>query len=204
MLNSIFHLDIVQFVSIIGYIGIFAIVFLETGLFFGFFFPGDSLVFAAGLLAAKGIFNIWILVPTLIVLAILGYTVGYWFGDKLGIWLLKKEDSFFYKRRYLDKAHLFYKRHGGKSLVLGRLIPIVRTFIPIVAGMVKMPFKKYSFYNVVGGVIWGGGVTLAGYYLGALFPQVIHYLLPIVIIIVILSVLPAIYHLIKERQDQKN
>lgn len=197
MLEQLFQLNILQLVTLIGYIGIIAIIFSETGLFFGFFLPGDSLIFAAGLLAAKGIFNIWILVPLLIISAILGYSVGYWFGDKLGNWLLKRRESFFFKRHYLEKARDFYNRHGGKSLVIGRLVPIVRTFVPIVAGMVEMPFKKYCLYNIAGAILWGGGIALTGYYIGNLFPQLIHYILPITIVIVIFSIMPGIYHYFK-------
>jgi len=181
-------------------LGLLLIVFAETGFFFGFFLPGDSLVFAAGLLASKHIFNIWILVPALIVVAILGYTVGYWFGDKLGYWLMQRKDSLFFKKRYIHQAHEFYIKHGGKALIIGRLIPVVRTFVPIVAGMADMKYRSYLKFNVLGALVWGGGVTLAGYYVGALIPSAGHYILPVVIAIVILSVLPGLVHLYKRRK----
>ena len=199
MLDFLHHFNITEWVSTLGYTGLLVIVFLETGLFFGFFLPGDSLVFAAGLLASKHIFNIWILVPSLIVVAILGYTVGYWFGDKLGHWLMERKDSFWFKKRYVHQAQEFYKKHGGKALVLGRLIPIVRTFVPIVAGMADMRYRSYLLYNVIGAFAWGGAITLAGYYLGTLIPTAGNYILPFVLVIVFASILPGIIHFLRKR-----
>lgn len=199
MFENLFHIDINQLVTMIGYVGILAIIFAETGLFFGFFLPGDSLIFTAGILAYHGVFNLYVLMISIVIVAILGYTVGYWFGGKLGHWLIKREDSFWYKRKYLEKARDFYDRHGGKSLILARLVPIVRTFVPIVAGMVDMPFKKYTFYNVIGALVWGAGLCYIGYYIGSMFPNASHFLLPIVAGIILLSFLPAAWHLIKER-----
>src|SRR3990167_250120 len=157
---TISHGNITDLVSTIGYIGVFAIIFAETGLFIGFFLPGDSLLFAAGLLASQHIFHIGVMVPVVIIMAISGYFVAYWFGDKLGQWLLTREDSFFFKKHYLYQARDFYKKHGGKALILGRLMPILRTFVPIVAGMAKMRYRTYVIYNIVGGLIWAGGMTL--------------------------------------------
>lgn len=203
MFDFLQHLDMVQLATTVGTIGLIAIVFAETGIFLGFFLPGDSLLFAAGLLASQGLFDISFLVPALIIAAFLGYALAYWFGGHLGNWLLKREDSFWFKKRYLIEAGHFYQRHGGKALIIGRLVPVVRTFVPIVAGMAKMPYKSYLIYNIVGALVWAGGITLLGYYLGTLFPDAGHYILPLVIVIIVLSILPAVYHVWRERRNKK-
>ncbi len=200
MLEIIKNIDITQWVMTIGFAGVLFIVFAETGLFLGFFLPGDSLLFAAGVLAAKGFFSIGILIPSLIVTAVAGYALGYWFGAKLGHWLMRRNDSFWFKKKHLIKARDFYEKHGGKALILGRLLPIIRTFVPIVAGMTKMSYKKYSLYNVIGAIIWGGGITLLGYYLGTLLPSANRYLLPVIILIILISLIPAAFHLLRQRK----
>ncbi|WP_264769924.1 DedA family protein [Coxiella burnetii] len=193
------NIDLIHLVTAIGYFGILLVVFLETGIFVCFFFPGDSLLFSAGLLASQGVFKIWILVPTTIAVAILGYFLAYWLGEKLGGWLLRRPDSIWFKKSYLIQAKKFYDKHGGKSLILGRLIPVVRTFVPIVAGMTRMEYYCYIIFNVVGAFVWGGGVTLVGYYFGYLIPDVGEYILLIVLFIILLSLLPGIWHAVKSR-----
>lgn len=199
MFDWLQHLDMEQMISAIGYVGVLSIIFLETGVFLGFFLPGDSLLFIAGMLAAKGVFDLAILVPALIVVAFLGYALGYWFGDKLGHWLLARKDGLFFKRRYLTEAHKFYEKHGGKALMLGRLVPIARTFVPIVAGMAGMPKGRYTFYNIFGAIFWCGGVTCLGYLLGGLIPNASDYILPVVVLIVLVSILPGIFHFVGKR-----
>ncbi len=189
------HGDLTELVRTIGYIGIFFIVFAESGLFFGFFFPGDSLLFTAGFLASQGILNIWVLIPLVIMAAISGDSAGFWTGSKFIGWLMKKKESFLFKKAYIDKANKFYETHGGKALILARFVPAVRTFVPIVAGMANMEYKKFITYNVVGGFLWGAGMTLAGYFLGQIIPDVDKYLLPIILVIIFLSVLPGIIHM---------
>lgn len=193
-----FHLDMAHLVSTIGFIGVLCVVFLEMGFFFGFFLPGDSLVFTTGLLASKGLFNIWVLIPSLILTAIMGYIVGYWFGHRLGGWLNQRPDSFFFRRRYLTVAKTFIHQHGGKSIVLGRLVPIVRTFAPIVAGMSSMSYSRYTICNVLGALLWGGGVTLVGYWAGGLIPNATHWILPLAGLIILITLAPGIIHLIKQ------
>lgn len=190
------QIDLAHWVEVIGYAGILAIVFLETGLFFGFFLPGDSLLFTGGFLASQRIFNIWVLLPAIIVTAIMGYQLGYWFGKKCVVWLLQRPDSFWFKRRYLEQTKLFYDKHGGKALILGRLMPIVRTFAPIVAGMVVMTQRRYLFLNIAGALLWGGGITMMGYSLGQVIPDAQHYILPIVLMIIVLSIAPGIWRYI--------
>ena len=183
-----------------GYLGIFTIVFAESGLFFGFFFPGDSLLFTAGLIASQGFLNIWILVPLIILGAILGDNVGYWFGAKVGPKIFTREDSFFFHKRHVERTHNFYLKYGAKAIVLARFIPIVRTFTPILAGVGTMPYGTFLKFNIVGGVLWGAGVTLLSYFLGAVIPGIDRYLLPIIIGIIVVSLIPIIVELIKNKQ----
>lgn len=192
---SFLHFDLPELIATFGYIGIFLIVFAESGLFFGFFLPGDSLLFTAGFLASQTILDIKILVPLVIIGAIAGDSAGYWMGGHFGRWLMRKKESFFFSKEHLKRAQDFYDKHGGKTLILARFIPAVRTFVPIVAGMAEMEYKKFISYNIFGGLLWGAGMTLAGYYLGTLIPDVDKYLLPIVLGIIILSVLPGLIHM---------
>ncbi|HKZ65606.1 MAG TPA: VTT domain-containing protein [Chitinophagaceae bacterium] len=170
-------------------------VFAESGLFFGFFFPGDSLLFTAGFLASQNILDIKILVPLVVIGAIGGDSTGFWMGGKFAKWLMNRKESFFFKKKYIERAHKFYDKHGGKALILARFIPAVRTFVPIVAGMADMEYKKFISFNVFGGLLWGAGMTLAGYYLGRVIPDVDKYLIPIIITIIIASVLPGVIHM---------
>ncbi len=189
-MTSLPHLDLPQLIETAGYIGLFAIIFAESGLFFGFFFPGDSLLFTAGLLASQGIFNIWILTASLALAAILGDNVGYWFGAKVGPALFSREDSFFFHKRHLERTRIFYEKYGPQAILLARFIPIIRTFAPIFAGVGNMRYSLFLAYNVAGGILWSVGCTLLGYFLGRALPQSEGYLLPITLIIVVVSILP--------------
>jgi membrane-associated protein len=173
-------------------------VFAESGLFFGFFLPGDSLLFTAGFLASQGVFDERILIPLFALAAILGDSAGYWIGAKSGKWLLSRKESFFFKKSYIEKAEKFYEKHGGKTLILARFVPAVRTFVPIVAGMAGMKYSKFLSYNVVGGILWGAGVSSLGYFLGSRIPNVEKYLLPIILVIIFVSVLPGLIHMRKD------
>jgi len=195
---EIVQFDLAEIIRTIGYAGLFAMVFAESGLFFGFFLPGDSLLFTAGFLASQGFFDERILIPLFAIAAILGDSVGYWTGAKAGNWLMKRKDSFFFKKSYVEKARKFYDKHGGKTLILARFVPAVRTFVPIVAGMTGMNYSKFLTYNVVGGLIWGSGVSAAGYFLGSRIPHVDRYLLPIILVIIFVSVLPGLIHMRKD------
>jgi len=196
---DLFHIDLMGLIKTFGYLGIFTIVFAESGLFFGFFFPGDSLLFTAGLIASQGFLNIWILVPLIILGAILGDNVGYWFGAKVGPKIFTREDSFFFHKRHVERTHNFYLKYGAKAVVLARFIPIVRTFTPILAGVGTMPYGIFLKFNIVGGVLWGAGVTLLSYFLGAIIPGIDRYLLPIVIGIIVASFLPIAFEFFKSR-----
>ena len=196
---DLFHIDLIELIKTFGYLGIFTIVFAESGLFFGFFFPGDSLLFTAGLIASQGFINIWILVPLIILGAILGDNVGYWFGAKVGPKIFTREDSFFFHKRHVERTHNFYLKYGAKAVVLARFIPIVRTFTPILAGVGTMPYGTFLKFNIIGGVLWGAGVTLLSYFLGAIIPGIDRYLLPIVISIIVVSFLPIAFEFFKSR-----
>lgn len=195
------HIDLQSFIGTIGYVGIFLMTFAESGLFFGFFLPGDSMLFTAGFLASQPIAgqDIRVLVLLCVVGAIAGDSVGFWTGRKFGSWLVKQKDSFFFKKHHLYTAQQFYEKHGGKTLVLARFMPAIRTFAPIAAGMADMNYRNFLQFNVIGGLLWASGMPLLGYFLGSSIPNVDHYLLPIVGVIVIVSILPAIIHLMREQ-----
>lgn len=178
-----------------GYLGLIAVIFAETGLFFGFFLPGDSVLFTAGLLASQNYFNVLLLVIFVCTAAILGDSVGYWFGAKVGPRIFTRDDSLFFKKRYVQETHEYFERFGASTIILARFIPIVRTFAPILAGVGRMPYTLFLRYNVTGGVAWGAGVTLAGYFLGRVIPNIDRYLLPIIALIIVVSVLPIILEL---------
>jgi membrane-associated protein len=192
------HFDLVQIIQTVGYIGLFAIVFAESGLFFGFFLPGDSLLLTAGLLASQGKLEIGMLLILLPVAAILGDNVGYWFGKKTGSHIFNRDESLLFRRKNLLAARAFYDKHGGKTIIVARFMPFIRTFAPIVAGAVEMPFRRFFTFNVIGGVLWGVGVTLAGYYLGQTIPDIDRYFLVIIGAVILVSALPAALHIAKE------
>jgi membrane-associated protein len=192
------HFDLVQIIQTVGYIGLFAIVFAESGLFFGFFLPGDSLLLTAGLLASQGKLEIAALLIILPVAAILGDNVGYWFGKKTGSHIFNRDESLLFRRKNLLAAQAFYDRHGGKTIILARFMPFIRTFAPIVAGAVEMPFRRFFTFNVIGGLLWGVGVTLAGYYLGQAIPGIDRYFLVVVAAVILVSALPASLYIAKE------
>ena len=186
--------DLEQAIKTIGLWGVFAVVFAETGLLIGFFLPGDSLLFTAGFLASQGIFDIHALSHGCFIAAVLGNFTGYAFGHRVGRKLFERPDSRFFKRAHLVKAHAFYEKYGARALVLARFIPVVRVFAPIVAGVGLMDYRKFVFFNLLGGALWAYGLTWLGYSLGSRIPDVDRYLLPIVAVIVIVSVLPPILH----------
>ncbi|MCZ2355377.1 MAG: VTT domain-containing protein [Bacteroidia bacterium] len=207
LLNGFKHLIDPEFIISYGGLSLLAIVvFAETGLMIGFFLPGDSLLFTAGLLCATGIFqtNILILTSVLVVAAIAGDQTGYIIGRKAGETLFKRDESWFFKPKYVEKTKDFYNRHGGKTIVMGRFVPIVRTFAPMVAGVAKLEYSKFVFFNISGGILWVLSMTLSGYFLGRTIPGIKEYLEVIVIGIIIVSVIPIIVTWLKERKLSKN
>ncbi len=191
-------LALIPFLKIIGYPGLFAIVFLESGIPIGFFLPGASMLFSAGLLSSHGYFNVWILIPLLTLAAILGDSAGYWFGAKVGVKLFERPDSRFFRQEYVRTAKVFYDRHGVYAIILARFVPIARTFAPIIAGIVKMRYRTFLMYNIVGALAWGAGVTFLGYYLGEKVPFIGEHLTVIVLFIVAVTVIPLVWKLPSE------
>ena len=175
-----------------GLFGVILIVFLETGAFFGFFFPGDSLLFTAGFLASQGYLSLSILLFGTFIAGILGDSLGYSFGRKLGPKLFNKEESVFFNKKHIAKAQEFYDKHGKKTIILARFMPIIRTFAPIVAGVGMMNYRTFLTYNIVGAFLWTWSMILLGYGLGSLIPDPDKYVLPVVLIIVIVSAFPGI------------
>ncbi len=195
------HFDLIEIISQVGLLGLCAIVFAESGLFFGFFLPGDSLLLTAGLLAARGFFNLWLLLPLLFISAVLGDNVGYWFGKKAGPPLFNRENSLFFRRKNLLAAKAFYDRHGGKTITLARFMPFIRTFAPIVAGAVEMDYRRFMTFNLVGGLLWSVGLTSLGYYIGQVFGSVEgldRYFTLLVLGVIFISALPSLIHVWKE------
>jgi len=180
------------------------IVFVETGLFVGFFLPGDSLLVTAGIFAAAGTIPLrWLLLPVMLC-AIVGDQIGYWIGRGAGTSLYKRKESFFFRRSHLERARVFYEKYGGKTVILARFVPIVRTFCPPVAGAARMPYARYVTYDIFGGILWVGSMILGGYLLGRSIPDVgkkIHYVIAVVVVV---SVLPAVISILRERREAKS
>lgn len=183
-----------------GTIGLFLVVFAESGLLFGFFLPGDSLLFTAGLLASQGKLNLPVILVGCFVCAVAGDQVGYAFGNRVGPALFRRPDSRFFKQEYVEKAQSYFERYGPKTIVLARFVPIVRTFAPIVAGVGSMQYRTFVTYNVLGGLLWAVGVTTLGYLLGEAIPDIDKYLLPVIAVIVFLSILPVAIEILRERR----
>ncbi len=201
--------DLVEFLKSLGpvvaYGVIFAIVFAESGLFFGFFLPGDSLLLTAGLLASQGFMNLLVLIPLIFTAAVLGDNVGYWFGNKVGPPIFNRPNSRFFRRQNLLKAKEFYDRHGAITVTAARFMPFIRTFAPIVAGAVDMQYKVFFFFNLLGGVLWGIGVTVIGYLIGYFFGQLEgldKYFTLLVLVVIFVSALPAMIHVWKENRHE--
>ena len=186
-----------------GLVAIGATVFAESGLLIGFFLPGDTLLFGAGILAAQGTFPLgWLLVVT-IISAIVGDNVGYSIGRRTGHRIFKKKDSILFKHEHIERAEKFYEQHGGKTIILARFIPIVRTFAPVVAGIGKMPRQRFMFFNIIGGTLWGGGVVLAGYWFGSKVPWVEDYITPVILGVVLLSIVGSLGHILKDKDSRR-
>ncbi|MBK6424900.1 MAG: VTT domain-containing protein [Blastocatellia bacterium] len=183
-----------------GTLALIAIVFAETGLLVGFFLPGDSLLVTAGLFAARGDLNVAVLLVTLSIAAIVGDAVGYTIGRRLGPKLFKKEDSLLFKRKHLVKAHEFYERYGGKTIVIARFVPIIRTFAPTVAGAAEMTYSKFAAFNVFGGILWVFSMVLGGYALGSVIPNIDKYIHYVIAVVVFLSLLPPVFEWWRERR----
>ncbi len=186
-----------------GLAGLFLIVFAESGLLIGFFLPGDSLLFTAGFLASQGYLNIAALMAVTFAGAVLGDSVGYSFGKKVGPKIFKRDDSLLFNKAHLLRAKAFYERYGGTAIILARFIPVIRTFAPILAGVGEMRYPVFLFYNVVGGTFWAVGLTALGYWLGRLIPDIDKYLLPIIFLIILISFIPPLAHFLRSKEDRE-
>lgn len=193
-------LDVISFITAAGYAGIFAIIFAESGLFFAFFLPGDSLLFTAGLLASQGVLNFPLLAGIIFAAAALGNSVGYAFGRKIGPMIFTREDSIFFHKDNIKRAETFYAKYGKKAIILARFLPVFRTFIPILAGVGSMPYKTFLAYNLIGSALWTLLVAGIGYTLGTSIPNIDAYLIPIILCIIVVSLMPAAWEFYKSRK----
>ena len=176
------------------------IVFIETGFFVGFFLPGDSLLITAGILAAGGFLPLrWLLLPVMLC-AIVGDQIGYWIGRSAGAALYKRQDSFFFRRSHLQRAHDFYEKYGGRAVIFARFVPIVRTFCPPVAGAARMPYGRYVMFDIFGGIFWVGAMILGGYSLGRSVPNIGKYIHYVIAVVAVVSILPAVIGVLKSRK----
>lgn len=198
--SRLHHLD--ELIAWAGYVGLTVIVFCETGLLAGFFLPGDSLLVTAGLVASQGKLDIVHLNLLLMTAAILGDSVGYAIGYYAGPKIFRKEDSFFFRKDHIRRTHEFFEKYGGKTIILARFVPIVRTFAPTVAGVGKMPYGKFLSYNVFGGIGWVASMTLAGYFLGRTVPNIEKHMHIVVGIVIIISFLPIVYEVFSTKRKR--
>lgn len=187
-----------------GYVGLTAIIFSETGLLVGFFLPGDSLLVTAGLLASQSQFglNMWLLGVLLTVAAIAGNSLGYAIGRYTGPRLFTRDDSLLFKKKHLYRAQAFYERHGGKTLIIARFMPIVRTFVPVVAGLGAMKFRSYTAYNVLGAVLWIWSMLFIGYFLGRMVPGIENHITKVILVVIFVSLLPGLISWARERSRE--
>ncbi len=196
--------ETIKYLGIWAHPAIWGILFAESGLLVGFFLPGDTLLFAAGFLASQGILNLGILLVGSAIAAIVGDNVGYFTGNRFGRKLFTKESSWFFDPEHLVKAQEFYDKHGKLTIILARFVPIIRTFAPIVAGIGRMNYPIFVTYNIVGGLFWTIGITLLGYFFGQLIPDIDKIILPVILGVMLITLLPSVWHVIKERRKFKN
>jgi membrane-associated protein len=196
--------NVPELIRLGGLLGLVLIVFAETGLMVGFFLPGDSLLVTAGLFAARGDLNIWTLNIAVIAAAIIGDATGYWIGYRAGQALYSRPNSFLFRRDHLIKTHAFYEKHGGKTIVIARFIPILRTFAPVVAGAATMTYRDFATYNIIGGIGWVMSMTLTGYALGVAIPNIEERIHLVVAVVIGLSLLPAVISWARVRMQARS
>ncbi len=194
--------DIEHIISAGGILIVSLIVFAESGLLIGFFLPGDTLLIGAGLAASQGKFSLFWLMFFVVVAAIVGDNVGYSIGRRAGPRIFKRKDGILFRQEYIQKAESFYKDHGGKTIILARFTPVVRTFAPVVAGASKMPRQRFMLFNIVGGLLWGAGLPLLGYLVGGRIPGLDHYIEKVIIGVMVLSIALAAAHILKDKKTR--
>jgi membrane-associated protein len=209
LFGAFLGIDLIELVKWAGVFGIAIIVFAESGLLIGAFLPGDSLLFTAGFLTYTGFLsiNINLLVAILFIAAVLGDSTGYTFGRRVGRKLFNRPDSKLFKQAYVEKAEAFYKKHGGKTIIIARFVPFVRTFAPVIAGTAKMHYRTFLTYNIIGALLWAVGITYLGYFLGGWFKSmgldIDQVILPAAAIIILISIAPPLYHILKEKEQRE-
>jgi membrane-associated protein len=196
------HVDLEHIIRTVGYVGVFLAIFAETGLFIGIILPGDSLLFTAGFLASQDFFNIAVLCVLVYSASVLGDNTGYLIGHRLGRRVFIRPESRIFKPEYPLRGEEFLNRHGGRAILLGKFMPIVRTMVPLVAGASRMEYRKFLKFSLLGGLLWAVGITLAGYFLGNTIPGVDKYLLPIIAMVIVLSILPSAIHIYREKGEE--
>ena len=196
-------MNLISLIQTVGYVGIFVIIFIETGMLFGFFFPGDTLLFSVGVLASEHYLNLPLVICVLSLAAIGGGMFGYWTGGKLGPKLFTREDTVFFKKSHALRAEKFFERHGNITVFISRYVPVVRTFIPTIAGVARMKYRKFFIYNLVGGIAWCTLIVLFGYFFGQKIPNIDEYLLPIVAIACTASFLPIVIEVFKKKHKTR-
>jgi membrane-associated protein len=203
MISLIYMFDVTHLIESGGLLLIGAIIFAETGLLVGFFLPGDTLLLSAGVFAAQHKLPLGWTMIVIMLASIAGNVSGYYIGKHGGKRVFSKSDGLFFRREYIDRAEKFYVSHGGKTILLARFVPIVRTFAAVVAGIAEMNFGLFMMFNIIGGVLWGGGLTLLGFWFGSRIPNIDHYVLPVVLLATVLSFGPMAYHLCKQWLNRK-
>lgn len=200
------HIDVLHLIETLGMIGVWAVVFAESGILFLFFLPGDSLLFAAGVLAGQGLMNILLLAGGCFIAAITGNLLGYEVGRRIGMKAINPRTEKFLKPQYLQMTSDFFERHGKMAVILARFMPVVRTFTPFLAGMVGMSYRIFVLYSVIGAIAWAIGLTVLGYWLGGLIPphEIDNYILPIVGLIILISLLPSVFHIWNSYRGHKS
>jgi membrane-associated protein len=191
------------FLQTAGYLGLFLIITAETSVFIGFFLPGDSLIFTAGFLSAAGYFNITTVILVCFAAAVIGDNIGYVVGHKYGVKIFHRQNSLFLDKEYIGKAEKFYKKHGGKTLIFARFLPLIRTAAPVLAGVGKMRYSIFFFYNFTGAILWTVVLNLLGYYVGKTIPQAPRYVLIVVLIIIAGSIGPTLYAILRDKEKKQ-
>jgi membrane-associated protein len=196
--------NVPELIRIVGFYGIVAVIFAETGLLIGFFLPGDSLLITAGLFAARGDFKFASLILALIPAAIIGNATGYFIGHRTGKALYQRPDSLLFRREHLQMTHEYYERHGGKTIIIAQFAPILRTFAPVVAGVAEMGYRRFASYNIVGAIAWITSMTLGGYLLGNVIPGIDKRIDVVVMVVIVVSLLPAVIAWLRSRSDRSS
>jgi membrane-associated protein len=202
--ESMPHFDLIEFIKAVGYLGLFGIMFAETGLLVGFFLPGDSLLFTAGILAAQGYLEIALVLTVLAGGAIIGDNTGYLIGKKFGPKIFSKDESMLFNKKHLERAQSFFDKHGSKTIIIARFVPIVRTFTPTLAGVGKMPYAKFLTLSIFGGLFWTISITMLGYYLGLKVDNIEKYIIPGIAIIILLSISPYLKKFLTDKELRQN